>query len=194
MHGLRRELLHAQIEQLKIPCTTLELPENPDMTEYNKLMNQSLKTYQQNHYTHTVFGDIFLEELRKYREEKLASLHINAHFPLWKRNTRDLMLEFIRLGFKAIVVTVNAALLDKSFAGREIDESFLNDLPDNVDPCGENGEFHTFCFAGPIFENEILFEKGEIVYREYRAAEDSPEDDICTNESAAFWYCDLLPA
>jgi len=122
------------------------------------------------------FGDIFLEDLRKYREDKLKILGLGAIFPLWKKDTRLLSKEFISSHFKAIVTCVDSKVLDKSFAGREFDEQFLKDLPKGIDPCGENGEFHSFVYDGPVFRSKIDFQKGEIVCREER-----------------FHYCDLIP-
>lgn len=121
------------------------------------------------------FGDIFLEDLRVYREQNLALLGMEALFPLWKRDTRDLARDFVRKGFRAITVCVDPRVLDPSFAGRELDEWFFADLPPGVDPCGENGEFHTFVFDGPIFQNPIPIRVGEKVTR------------------GGFCFCDLLP-
>lgn len=187
MHGVRRQLLQAQAMAIGIPLTTIELPETPGMPEYEALMNSKLAELQRQHFTHAIFGDIFLEDLRAYREEKLATTGITALFPLWKRNTTELVKEFIALGFKAIIVCVNAQWLDKSFCGRLIDEQLLKDLPANVDPCGENGEFHSFVFDGPIFKTPVTFSKGDIVYKEYPAPADSEVPNY------GFWFCDLLP-
>lgn len=145
-------------------------------------------------FTHSIFGDIFLEDLRKYREDKLAENGFVGHFPLWKRDTKELINTFIGLGFKAVVVCVKGELLDKSFAGRIIDEKFLEDLPDNVDPCGENGEFHTYVFDGPIFKEPIPIKIGEVVNREYKAPKSTDTDTICVVEkpkTVGFWFCDL---
>lgn len=187
MHGLRRELLEAQIKETGLPAMTIELPEQPDMPEYERQMINAVSQLKNEAFTHTAFGDIFLEDLRKYREEQLHKYNIKAVFPLWKKDTRELFRYFMENGFKAIAVCVNGSLLDKSFAGRLLDESFLNDLPDNVDPCGENGEFHTFCFDGPVFKKPVDFSIGEKTYREY----DTPND---AGMKTGFWFCDLLPA
>jgi len=187
MHGLRRELLEQQANEIGIPLATIELPEEPNMEDYNALMRNTVKSLQSAGYTDCGFGDIFLEDLKTYREEQLKPYNITCHFPLWKRNTKELMQEFIDFGFKAIVICINGNLLDESFVGREIDNDFINDLPSNVDPCGENGEFHTFCFDGPLFSNPIKFEIGEKVYREYK----SPSKD--SDSEMGFWFCDLLP-
>ncbi|SDL65316.1 MJ0570-related uncharacterized domain-containing protein [Catalinimonas alkaloidigena] len=186
MHGLRRELWRQQVEALGLPYSTLELPEMPDMATYEAQVQARVEALKAEGFHHTAFGDIFLEDLRTYREEKLAPLGIQAHFPLWKQDSRHLMNEFLSLGFKAVVVCTKAACLDASFVGRVIDDAFLRDLPADVDPCGENGEFHTFCFDGPIFSRPIPFTLGECIYREYPA----PNTD---GKGMGFWFVDLLP-
>ena len=132
-----------------------------------------------------------MEDLRIFREEKLKPFGIRCHFPLWKRDTKTIINEFIKLGFKAIVICIKSDLLDKSFVGREIDEDFINDLPKNVDPCGENGEFHTFCYDGPIFKKPIKFNIGDKILREYKAPKQ--DDQLTDNGTIGFWFCDLLP-
>ncbi len=186
MHGLRRELLERQVKALGIKMETIELPEEPTMEQYSQIMEGKVGELKTKGFEYSAFGDIFLEDLKKYRKEQLDKLSMKSVFPLWKRDTKELLQEFLRNGFKAIVVTVNAKLLDKSFAGRIIDENFISDLPDNVDPCGENGEFHTFCFDGPIFKCPVEFKVGEKVYREYN----SPNGK--EGEKIGFWYCDLV--
>ncbi len=192
MHGLRRELFIKQTQEIGLPVTTIELPEEPTMEVYNKQMDQVVTNLVSKGYTHCCFGDIFLEDLRIYREEQLKKYNITACFPLWKRDSKALVTEFIALGFKAVVICIKSDLLDASFVGRNIDESFIKDLPENVDPCGENGEFHTFCYDGPIFKNPVKFTLGEKVYREYK----NPEKDSEAKKRnvMGFWFCDLLPA
>ena len=198
MHGVRSALLERQTAALNIPLQQLRLNDQPTMSEYNDAMAKAMSDLQQEGFTHSVFGDIFLEDLRKYREDKLGEQGFTAYFPLWKRNTTELIHEFIDLGFKTITVCVKSELLDESFAGRIIDESFLKDLPEGVDPCGENGEFHTFVFDGPIFNKPVPFSIGEKVFREYQAPKDAT--DNCFSNSTTnpahmgFWFCDLLPA
>ncbi len=190
MHGVRRELVMQQAQSIGIPLTTLELPQNPSAKTYETIMLHTLETLKTQGCTHTVFGDIFLEDLRLYRENQLQKINITPHFPLWKRNTHDLLKEFIDLGFKAKIICLNANVLDKSFLGRELDYDFIQDLPKHVDPCGENGEFHTFCYEGPVFKTPISFETGEKIYREYP----SPKRNGTENQKAAgFWFCDLIP-
>lgn len=195
MHGVRSSLLDMQADSIGIPLRKLELPEGLNMTDYNNIMGTAVSDLKAQGYGHTVFGDIFLEDLRVYREQQLAPFGIKAYFPLWKRDTTELLHEFLDLGFKTILVCIKSELLDKSFAGRVIDRDFIKDLPKNVDPCGENGEFHTFVFDGPIFQRPIDFTIGELVYREYAKPKD--EKDNCFSKDSdpqmGFWYSDLVP-
>ncbi len=188
MHGLRVKLLEIQAKEIELPLTTIKLPEEPTMEVYNNEMGKVVSHLQSQGYTHCGFGDIFLEDLRVYREKQLSPYGIKCNFPLWKRNSTVLIQEFIQLGFRAVVICIKSDLLDVSFLGREIDENFIKDLPENVDPCGENGEFHTFCFDGPIFKNPVKFTIGEKVYRAYK----NPKKDN-NNSSMGFWFCDLIP-
>ncbi|WP_276380071.1 diphthine--ammonia ligase [Flavobacterium sp. H4147] len=198
MHGVRTELLKEQAESIGIPLKIMEIPEMPTMEVYEEVMTKTLTDFKNNGITHSVFGDIFLEDLRKYREKQLAKIGFEGVFPIWKIPSHNLINEFISLGFKTIVVCVNERYLDKSFVGRLIDQDFINDLPENVDVCGENGEFHTFTFDGPIFSKPIDFEIGEIVYRKYEKPKNqNPSNTACDNDSSdafdyGFWYCDLI--
>lgn len=193
MHGVRRELLVEQAHEIGLPLYTIELPEQPGMAEYEQQMTASVSSLNGAGYTHAVFGDIFLEDLKLYREQKLATMQMECVFPLWKIPTPQLMQEFLALGFKAIIVCVNEKFLDKSFCGRLIDESFVRDLPANVDVCGENGEYHSFVFDGPIFNQPISFSKGEIVYRRYDAPQTAASDNCMDQPSSyGFYFCDLL--
>ncbi|PWL39554.1 ATP-binding protein [Flagellimonas aquimarina] len=185
MHGLRREVLEAQAAQTSIPLDILEVPEKPSMEEYNALMKDKIMELQSEGYTQTVFGDIFLEDLKLYRERMLSPYGITSVFPLWKKDTMQLIHEFLHLGFKAVIVCIDNLKLDASFLGKELSIELVNQFPEDVDPCGENGEFHTFCFDGPIFKNPIAFELGEKVYRTY----DDPSDKI---KKIKFGFCDIL--
>ncbi len=189
MHGVRRNLLEAQAASIGIALQTIELPEQPSMEEYEEMMMKKLFQLKSSGFNKAIFGDIFLEDLKNYREQKLKQLDIDCIFPLWKKNTTELLKEFIALDFKAIIVCVNENYLNKSFCGRLIDESLLNDLPAKVDVCGENGEFHSFVFDGPIFKQPINFSKGEIVYKLY----DAPKQNNDTSTKYGFYFCDLLP-
>ncbi|WOD44268.1 ATP-binding protein [Hwangdonia lutea] len=191
MHGLRKELLVAQTDALNIPASIIELPEMPSMEIYEQKMLETVSRLKSKGFTHSAFGDIFLEDLKRYREKQLAKRNIKTVFPLWKRDTKELLNEFLDLGFKTIVVCANSKYFDEDFVGTVIDKNFIDNLPKDVDPCGENGEFHTFCFDGPIFNNPIPFKIGEKVYREY----DAPKTDgsICEGDKYGVWYCDLMP-
>lgn len=198
MHGVRVELLELQAKSIGIPLEIMQIPEMPTMEVYENVMQETLEKLKQKGITHSIFGDIFLEDLRKYREDKLATMGFEGVFPLWKIPTKDLIQEFISLGFKTVVVCVNERYLDKSFVGRIIDQQFIDDLPENVDVCGENGEFHTFCFNGPIFNKPIDFEIGEIVYRKYEKPKTDATNTACDSDDSSaydygFWYCDLIP-
>lgn len=189
MHGVHVSLLEKQAESLGFPLIKMELPKEPSMEEYREIMGRTMTEIQSQGITHSIFGDIFLEDLKKYREDQLRSIGMEGVFPLWKINTTDLIREFLDLGFKTIVTCVNETYLDKSFAGRIIDEDFIKDLPENVNVCGENGEFHTFTFNGPIFKNPVEFEIGEIIKKTYpkpKSDENSEDDEY------VFWFCDLI--
>lgn len=190
MHGLRRELLENQVQELGLPIRTIELPAEPSMGEYNQIMEQTVRLLKDDGYTHAAFGDIFLEDLRLYREQQLNKYEITCCFPLWKKNTKELVQEFLNLGFKAVVICVKAELLDVSFVGRELDADFVKDLPTNVDPCGENGEFHTFCYDGPIFKNPVEFKVGEKIFRAYKNPDNESKE---SEKDMGFWFCDLIP-
>ncbi|MCT4666120.1 MAG: adenine nucleotide alpha hydrolase [Flavobacteriales bacterium] len=186
MHGLRRSLLESQVKAIGLPHTTIDLPQNPTMEEYQKMMTSVVDKLKKEGYKACGFGDIFLEDLRTYREEQLEG--IQCYFPLWKKNTKELLEEFLALGFRTILVSLNGEQLDPSFLGREIDQNFINELLENVDPCGENGEFHTFCYDGPIFSKPVAFEIGEKIKRSY------PKPNAMDGETIDYWFLDLLPA
>ncbi len=203
MHGVRVDLLEAQVKSIGLPLIKMQIPEMPTMESYENTMRTTLTELKSQGATVSIFGDIFLEDLRIYRENKLLELNLKGIFPLWKMNTTELIQEFIDLGFKTIITCVNEKYLDKSFAGRIIDKNFLKDLPNNVDPCGEHGEFHTFVFDGPIFKEPIKFDIGEIVYRKYTPAKEEDDSKYNCNQDKekeskdnpfdnGFWYCDLL--
>ncbi|WP_288438833.1 diphthine--ammonia ligase [uncultured Chryseobacterium sp.] len=189
MHGVSVSLLEKQAESLGIPLIKMELPKEPSMEEYRQMMSKTMTDVQAQGITHSIFGDIFLEDLRKYREDQLKPMGMEAVFPLWKRNTSQVIQEFLALGFKTIVTCVNGSYLDKSFAGRIIDQKFIDDLPENVDPCGENGEFHTFTFDGPIFKKPVQFEIGETVKKTYPKPKNSAEEE---DGEYIFWFSDLI--
>ena len=198
MHGLREELLDKQVASIGIPLEKLYFPAQVTMDLYSERMREKLSSFKSKGMKYSIFGDIFLEDLKNYRDKKLAEVNLEGVYPLWKKDTKEVIHEFIDLGFKAITVCVNAKLLGKEFVGRIIDKDFINDLPDNVDVCGENGEFHTFVFDGPIFKNPVDFEIGEKVLKSYTLNDD--DDQNCHSNTSekvkaydtSFWYCDLM--
>jgi len=169
MHGVRKELLEKQANSIGIPLITISLPKNISNEEYEEVMYREMLDFKCHRVYHVVFGDIFLEDIREYREKNLSKIGMKAIFPLWKKkDTKELAREFIDLGFKAIITVVDSNFLDKSYVGNMFDKEFIDSLPLDVDPCGENGEFHTFVFDGPIFFNPVKFQTGEIVLRDDR--------------------------
>ena len=195
MHGVRIEMLKKQAENIGLPLQQIKLNGEVSMQEYTKIMETETNRLLQEGFTHSVFGDILLEDLKRYRENQLEKVGLKAIFPLWQEDTTQLLKEFIYKGFKAIVVCVNTDKLNKSFCGRVLDESFLNDLPKDVDPCGENGEFHTFVFNGPIFKEPIRFKIGELVEKSYKPAKNSNDNCFTDNQKSwdtSFVFCDLL--
>lgn len=177
MHGVRLELLQQQAEALGLPLELVWIPQHCDNGEYERRMREVLERYLSRGVQAVAFGDIHLEEVRAYRERNLARLDMGAIFPLWGKALADLVRQFIALGFRAVITCVDTTMLGREFAGREIDAQLLAELPAGVDPCAENGEFHSFVYAGPIFRRPIAFTRGEKILRENR-----------------FFYCDLLPA
>ncbi|WP_136466842.1 diphthine--ammonia ligase [Flagellimonas onchidii] len=185
MHGLRKEVLETQAKAIGIPLDILEVPESPSMEEYNALMGNKIKHLKSQGYTHTAFGDIFLEDLKVYRENMLSVVGIQTIFPIWKRDTRELLEEFFELGFRAVIVCINNSKLDASFLGKELSLELIDQFPKDVDPCGENGEFHTFCFDGPIFNRPVAFKLGETIFKTY----DNPSNK---ENPIKFGFCDVL--
>ena len=176
MHGVRRTLLEEQAASLGFPLEKVFISRNTTNEEYGAKMREVLERYLVVGVSSVVFGDIFLEGIREYREDNLSKIEMKGVFPLWGRNTTEVAHTFIGLGFQAVTTCVDSNALDKRFVGRVFDEQFLSDLPAAVDPCGENGEFHSFVYDGPTFKERILHTKGEIVLRDNR-----------------FYYCDLIP-
>jgi uncharacterized protein (TIGR00290 family) len=175
MHGVRRELLHRQAESIDLPVEEVVIPPQCVNAIYESRMAEAVLRFRDRGVKHFGFGDIFLRDLRKYREEKLMRESMTALFPLWDIDTQELAWRFVEQGFRAIAVCVDPCKLDKSFAGRELNSAFFHELPSGVDPCGENGEFHTFVHDGPIFRTPVRVRTGEVVERD------------------SFVFCDLLP-
>jgi len=167
MHGVRAELLEAQARAADLPLISIPLPWPCSNDEYERRMSDAVKRLRADGVTHMIFGDLFLEDIRAYREAKLQGTGITPVFPLFasRAETPALAREMQRAELRARVSCVNPKQLDPKFAGRDFDAAFLNDLPASVDPCGENGEFHTFCYAGPMFSAPISIKVGEVVER-----------------------------
>lgn len=194
MHGVRTELLTAQAHRLGLPLQTLSLPGDVSMETCNARMQEMLQALQAQGITHSIFGDIFLEDLRLYRETQLQRVNLTGLFPLWQRNSTELIHEFVDLGFRAVLVCVNEKQLSPDFTGRELTLELLKDLPKMVDPCGENGEYHSFVYDGPIFSSPISFTKGDVVRRVYSPSgeTDCHSADTDSRWDTGFWYQDLL--
>lgn len=175
MHGVRRILLERQSLSLGLPLHEIFITKDATNQEYETKMEEAFSMYRESGIDSVVFGDLFVEEIRAYRDQFLARHNMHGLYPVWLRNTTEFIKEFINLGFKAVITCVNGEVLDSSFAGMMIDENFLSALPPHVDACGENGEFHTFVFEGPIFKEAVRFSIGQKVVRD------------------SFWFCDLLP-
>jgi len=194
MHGVRVELLEKQAESIGIPLYQVRLPEMPGMKEYDAIMKRTMERFSAEGITHAIFGDIFLEDLKNYRDARLAEAGMTGIYPLWKRDTTELINEFFDLGFGTVIACTQERL--ERIVGKEITPELILSLPNDVDVCGENGEFHTFAFKGPIFKKEIAYRLGEKVFKQYAAPKD--KDDTCFSSvpqtPAGFWYCDLLPA
>jgi uncharacterized protein (TIGR00290 family) len=165
MHGVPLALILQQAESLRLPLHIVYIPQGASNQLYEATMKDALSQYRPRGVETVIFGDLFLEDIRNYRDHLLARTGMRAVYPVWKRNTSEFIKEFLDSGFKAVVTSVDSTKLERSFAGRIIDDEFLASLPDDVDPCGENGEFHTFVFAGPIFKEEIRFKTGETVLK-----------------------------
>lgn len=166
MHAVRLELLKKQAQALNLPLTIIELPYPCSNEEYQSIMAEATENMHKAGVEVMSFGDLFLEDIRQYRIDNLKGTGIEPIFPLWQQPTDKLARSMIAGGLKTIVTCVDPRQLDSSFAGREFNEQFLAELPDGVDPCGENGEFHTFVYDGPMFQNAIQVKVGEVVERD----------------------------
>ncbi len=165
MHGISETILDRQVVQLGIPIIKMWVPNEPDNNLYEEKFLKVCLNLKEKGIDTVIFGDIFLDDLRLYRENLLDQIGLKAYFPLWKIRTKQLIKEFLELGFRTITCCISLKSLDNLWIGRQIDEQFLKQLPEKVDPCGENGEFHTFCYAGPIYREAIPYQTGELLYK-----------------------------
>ena len=175
MHGVRVSLLEDQARALGYPLDQVRIRAGGSSDDYSAAMRERMEFYRGRGVRRVAFADLFLADLRRWREERLAEAGMEGLFPLWGVPTAELARRFLRLGFKTVITCVDGNALDAGFAGREYDAELLDDLPAAVDPCGENGEFHSFCYDGPIFRRPVRFRRGETVRREDR-----------------FHFCDLI--
>jgi uncharacterized protein (TIGR00290 family) len=166
MHGVREELLRAQLDAAQLSSTIVRIPFPCPNEIYEQRMRDALAQAKSDGVTHVIFGDLFLADLRAYREQRLSEIGMTAVFPLWQRPTDALARDMIAAGLQAHLATVDLKRLPQSFAGRAFDAALLSDLPTDVDPCGENGEFHSFVAAGPMFTRAIPVATGETVVRD----------------------------
>jgi uncharacterized protein (TIGR00290 family) len=166
MHAVRRRLVEAQAESAGIPLRTIPLPWPCTNEEYERRMSAAVSQAVDEGFTHVAFGDLFLEDVRKYREEKLAGSGLTPLFPIWGIPTDQLAAQMIEGGLRSVLTCVNPKHLDRSFAGRQFDRSLLDDLPPGVDKCGERGEFHSFAWDGAMFDRPVAITVGEVVDRD----------------------------
>ena len=166
MHAVRRDVLEAQAAAAGLPLIVVPIPHPCSNEEYETRMGRAVASAVASGFTHVAFGDLFLEDVRKYREDRLAGSGLQPLFPVWGVPTTALANEMIASGLRARLACVDTRVLDASFVGREFDRALLADLPEHIDPCGEKGEFHSCVYAGPMFRTPIRLEPGEIVSRE----------------------------
>jgi uncharacterized protein (TIGR00290 family) len=198
MHGVREELLDAQAESIGLPLEKMYVTVDGTNEEYNAAMRSILVRYKARGVETVVFGDIFLEDLRRWREDNMAEIGMRCLFPLWQNDTSKLIADFFDLQFRAVICCVSDAYLQARDVGRELDASFVQSLPAGVDPCGENGEYHSFAFSGPIFSYALPISIGEKVYRPLEQTHAT--SNVCPlpvasgavrREAKGFWFCDL---
>lgn len=166
MHGVRAELLKAQAKRIGLPLEIIEIPYPCGNAAYEEIMGRFVETAINNNVENFAFGDLYLEDVRRYREDKLKGSGIKPVFPIWGTPTRDLTREMVGSGLRAIITCIDPKQLPHEFAGQEFNEGYLDSLPETADPCGENGEFHSFVFDGPMFKEKIEIVVGDIVQRD----------------------------
>ena len=166
MHAVRRRLLEAQASAAGVPLRTVQLPWPCSNEQYEERMRAAVAQAVAGGFTHVAFGDLFLEDVRKYREEKLAGTGLTPLFPIWGIPTDQLAAQMVEAGLRSVLTCVNPKHLDRSFAGRQFDRALLKELPAGVDKCGERGEFHSFAWDGPMFRHPVAIEVGDVVDRD----------------------------
>lgn len=193
MHGIIEQLIEQQAASIGLPLYKVYVYEASN-TAYEAQLNATLLQLKAAGITTIAYGDIFLEDLKQYRLQKMKEIGMNCHFPLWGRNTRTLVAAFIALGFKSITCCINDGYLDASWCGRLIDTDFVAALPPAADPCGENGEYHSFCYAGPVFREKISIQTGEKIYQPIPPGTNHHPTPIPDVGTKGFWFIDIQPA
>lgn len=186
MHDIPLELLKRQASSIGIPLYVVNLSPASGMDEYNKAMSDAVLHFKEQGVTTFIFGDIFLYDVRKYREDALRPLGIDVLEPLWDKSSWEVMEEFLQSGLKTIIVTTTATVLGREYIGRHIDESLIKDLPESADVCGEQGEYHTFCYDGPIFSHPVTFTLGQPYEKSFPIKLDDGTEQIFS-----YWFADL---
>lgn len=190
MHGLRKELLLQQLKQVNIPVEIIELPSFPNAAQYELTMGKHYHDLYDKGFRLAVYGDIFLEDIKNFRQSLLSKYGLKASFPLWGMKSETIVNELLDNGFKSIIISADAKKVPQEFVGETLSRELIKDLPEGIDPCGENGEFHTFCYDAPIFENKVEFKKGELITKCLTSPlKTSNPDEL----EMPFHYLDLLP-
>jgi uncharacterized protein (TIGR00290 family) len=192
MHGVREELIERQAAAMGLPLVKLYLESSERHTEYEQLMQAFYKRCAAEGIQAVVFGDIFLEDLKAYREKLLGHSALKGIYPLWKNDTGTLIQEFLDAGFRTLVCAANAQHFSVDKMGETIDHALVKNFAEGVDPCGENGEFHTFVYDGPVFCRRIDFKTGAVLQKTYNY-QVTGEDGVTQQLESAFWFQDLLP-
>lgn len=189
MHGIPHSLLQLQADSIGLPLYVVDLRPQGDMADYENAMEKAVNCFKEQGVKHFIFGDIFLEEVRRYREKQLAPYGIEVVEPIWGRSSAEIVEEFLSSGLQTVVVTTTAGKLDEAFVGRRIDRAFLCDLPEGVDVCGENGEYHTFCYAGGMFSYPVPFTLGKPRKESFPVKLEDGTEQVCS-----YWFADLQEA
>lgn len=185
MHGIAENTLDKQVEELEFPLFKMWVPDQPDNSSYEEVFLTTCSYLLEMGVDTLAFGDIFLEDLRKYRENLASKAGLKTYFPLWKNSASDLEKEFSDGGFEAITCCVQSNKLGKDWIGKQLNSDFFSRLPKDVDPFGENGEYHTFCYNGPVFRNPIIYKTGEVIFKPLHIKQTNREGD------AGFFYMDI---
>ncbi len=190
MHGIKEELIQAQADSIGIPLIKVYVYE-ANNAEYEKQMSEMLAKVNEEGINTVIFGDIFLEDLRKYREDKMSAVNMQCVFPIWKTDTTFLVNDFVEKGFKTVTCCINDGYLNENWCGKIIDNGFIKNLPTTVDACGENGEFHSFCYDGPIYKQPIKIEVKENIYKPLEYDLKNHPTAIKDVGTKGFWFADI---